>query len=249
MGDKGESKKRADEERQRATALSAKAQQVSKVSPLEQESIQRGAGLETSLAQGALQPQGFVDKARSSVEGLVQNLVKQAVEGPGGLMGQFAQRGLTTSGLLPEAGSRAAVQQAIGVSKLVLDRAQQNAQFLRGVTSDVQGRGQVARGREISGGLTGLGFENQGLSRGAQIDQFGAEQQIAQQQALGSLGARGLGSLGALALAGPTSGASLLAIPGLIAGQSSGSLGLTRDALKKGSNKSIFQQGADAINA
>ena len=224
----------AEAERGRGAVTAQRAEEVSGLSPAEQASIGRGFGLEQELAGFALDPQRFIEQAQPAVQGLVENLTQQAVEGPGGLIGQFQRRGLTTSGLLPEAGSRAAVQQAIGVSQLVLQRAQQNAALLRGTTADVLGRGQQARGRATSGALQGLGLERGaqagalgvqagGIQRAAGIEEGALERASRESQALGTGIGSLVGTLGAAALAPATGGASLFLVPSLLGGAKSAS--------------------------
>ena len=121
----------------------------------------------------------------------------------------FQTRGLTTSGLAIEGGSRAAVQQAIGVSNLVLQQAAQNAAFLGGVTSDILGRGAAAKGRAVGGGLTGLGLERQaqagaldiqgaGLARASSREESALERAAAERAAL----AKGIGQIGGTVIGG-----------------------------------------------
>jgi hypothetical protein len=181
----------AEAERVRGKKAKAEAKEISALTPLEQESIERGFGLEESLAGLALDPERQVAMGQMGTEGLVNLLTQQALENV--VTPTFQRRGLTTSGIAVEAGSRAAIEQALGVSQLVLQQAQQRSQFLQGVTADIAGRGQVARGREISGGLQGLGLERQaqagalgaqtgGLQRGYGLEQTALAQPSTAQQ-------------------------------------------------------------------
>ena len=238
----------AEAERGRGAVTAQRAEEVSAVSPAEQASIGRGFGLEQELAGFALDPQRFIEQAQPAVSGLVESLTQQAVEGPGGLIGQFQRRGLTTSGLLPEAGSRAAVQQAIGVSQLVLQRAQQNAALLRGTTADVLGRGQQARTRAAGGALQGLGLERGaqagalqaqtgGLSRAATIEERGVQRQAESQQGLGESIGGAFGTAAQLALllnpATAPIGASSLLAQGSLLKQAGGPLTFGQSGLSR----------------
>ena len=219
------SQQAAEEERARGAQAKQEAIDISALTPQEQASIERGFGLEESLAGLALSPEKQVQFGRAGTENLVNLLTQQAL---GQVETQFQRRGMGTSGLQVEAGSRAAVEQALGVSNLVLQQAQQRANFLQGVTSDVAGRGQVARGRQISGGLSGLGLEReaqagalgvqaQGLRQGYGLEQTALAQPSTAQQWGSGIG-QGLGLAASLALMPATGGASAFLAPSILSG-------------------------------
>ncbi len=225
------SQEAAQAERARGAAQKEEAIGLSALSPAEQASIERGFGLEEELAGLALSPEQQVQFGRAGTEDLVSLLTKQAL---GQVDVQTQRRGITTSGLAVEAGSRAAIEQALGVSQLVLQQAQQRSQFLRGVTSDVTGRGQAAQQRATAGGIQGLGLERGaqagalqaqtgGLARGAEFEQFALQQPSSAQQ-IGSGIGKGLGLAASLALAPVTGGASMFLAPSILSGGGGASL-------------------------
>ena len=225
-GDKKQKQAREEAERQEQQAraegerVEARAGEISALTPAELASIERGFGLEESLAGLALDPQRQVAFGRAGTEGLVDLLTQQAL---GQVETQFQRRGLGTSGLAIEGGTRAATEQALGVAQLVLQQAQQRSQFLQGVTSDITGRGQVARQRQVGGELGGLQMGTQatqaGFQRGAEFQQFALQQpSTAQQWGQGIGQAATTGAM--LALMPATGGASAFLAPSILAGQS-----------------------------
>ena len=184
-----ESRRIAEEERQRGAELAAQAKDISAILPEEQEALTTGIGRLGEITSLALQPERVTGAFEPLARGLVTSLTQQALESS--LIPEFQRRGLTTSGLLPEAGSRAAVNQAIGVSNLVLGQA---LNFLQTGLSGAQaltGVGETARGRQVSGGLTGLGFQQTAQGRALGVEESALQRAQASQQALGA----GVGTL------------------------------------------------------
>ena len=178
-----------EEQRRREEEIRKLSIEHSQMTPEEKASRTRGFGLEEQLALGAENPQRFIDQARPGVEGLTENLTNLAL---GEVENRFQNRGIQQSGLTIEGGSRAAIEQSIGVSQLVLQRAQQNAAFLRGVTSDITNRGLSAQNRATSGALAGLGLGanigNQGALMNFQDFQQQGENERSQGGSIGQLG-------------------------------------------------------------